>query len=127
MRSQGHDPRPLANSPLHYLRRTRAKGRQLSWQWCWQSLVDHALVATTAPAFLALIEPFLDGAVERLLAVTVLTREEAGWRIANTHVWREPELATVPELAAPYELKRQRRWLDAIRRAGADTKENPNA
>lgn len=103
--------RPIADSPLSYLRRTRTKGRQLSWMWCWRSLADCALTATTAPLFLGLLSPFLGGQVERLLVVTRLGRDGEGWTVGDARAWTEAHLATFPELAAPYDLDRHRRWL----------------
>lgn len=103
--------RPVADTPLRYLRRTRTKGRQLSWMWCWRSLADCAFTATTAPLFLGLLGPFLDGRVERLLVVTRLGRDADGWTVGDARTWTEAELVAVPELGAPYDLERHRRWL----------------
>lgn len=103
--------RPIADSPLRYLRRTRTKGRQLSWMWCWRSLADCAFTATTAPLFLRLLAPFLNGQVGRLLVVTHLGRGMGGWTIDDARAWREADLSAIPELAAPYDLDRHRRWL----------------
>lgn len=102
---------PIAGGPLSYLRRTRSKGRQLSWEWCWTTLVDFACVGTTAPAFLNLLKPFLQGQVDRLLCVTELRPENNGWRIVQSKTWREEELLKVPELALAYDLDRQRVWM----------------
>lgn len=81
---------PIADSPLRYLRRTRTKGRQLLFR---------------------LLAPFLNGQVERLLVVTHLGRGTGGWTVGNAHAWRDADLSAIPELAVPYDLDRQRRWL----------------
>lgn len=105
---------PIAGGPLSYLRRTRGKGRQLSWEWCWATLVDFACVGSTAPAFLNLLAPFLAGEVDRLLVVTELRPENGGWRIVGSKAWREDDFSSIPELAEAYDLGRQRDWLGEI-------------
>jgi hypothetical protein len=106
--------RPLHTSPLPYLRQTRRKGRQLSWVWCWRSLADCAFVATTAPLFLGLLGPFLEGRVERFLVVTLIDKENEGWKINRSRAWEEADLAAFPELTQPHDLDRQRAWYAAL-------------
>lgn len=105
---------PIAATPLPYLRGTRHKGRQLSWLWCWRSLIDMADYPTTAAAFLCLLEPMLHGRVERLMAVTQVERHGTGFRTLARRIYREAELAQYAPLAAPYDLDRQRRMWAAM-------------
>lgn len=100
--------RPLAASPLTYLPETKTKGRQLGWQWCWNSLVDMAEHPATAAAFLVLLQPMLNGRVERLLTITRAARENGGWRCAETRVYPEAQLCTYAPLALPYLLDKQK-------------------
>lgn len=106
--------RPLAASPLAYLPETKTKGRQLGWQWCWDSLIDMAEHPATAAAFLVLLQPMLEGRIERLLTITRATRENGGWRCAETRVYPEAQLCTYAPLALPYPLDKQKRMLDEM-------------
>jgi len=103
--------RPLAASPLAYLPETKTKGRQLGRQWCWNSLVEMADHPATAAAFLVLLQPMLEGRVERLLAIARATRENGGWRCAETRVYPEAQLNTYTPLVVPYPLDKQRAML----------------
>jgi len=104
----------IAASPLPYLRATRHKGRQLSWQWCWGSLVDMADFPTTALAFLCLLEPMLQSRCERLMTITQVERHGQGFRMLARRSHHEPELAQYAPLAATYDLVRQRHMWSAI-------------
>lgn len=104
----------LAGSPLAYLGETKTKGRQFGWQWCWNSLIDMAEHPATAAAFLVLLEPLLGGEMERLLAMTRATKQDNGWRIAETRVFPEARLREYSPLARPYPLDKQRRMLAEI-------------
>lgn len=108
---------PLSG-PSRYLARTKGKGLQLSWQWCWRSLLDCAFVSTSAPLFLLLLEPFLQGRVERVLSVSLLVRESNGWSLGENRIWQEADLLRLPSLREPYDLSRQREMLDEIRACG---------
>jgi hypothetical protein len=100
-------------SPGAYLLRT-AKGRQLSWQWCWSSLVDFADSAPTARAFLELFKPMIfQDNVERLLSVTRAKRVKNGFVIRETRIWHEPELQQVEPLRIRKNWTKERRWLES--------------
>ncbi len=104
---------PIAASPLPYLRQTRHKGRQLSWPWCWKSLIDMAEHPATALAFLCLLEPLLHHRCERLLAVTRVERQGNSFRQLTRRLHREPDLSKYAPLALSYDLGRQQRmWAD---------------
>ena len=60
-------------TPREYLKKTKSKGRQLTWKWCWRSLIDMAELGPTANTFLDVLPVFLEGRVKRLLSVTKLT------------------------------------------------------
>ncbi len=104
-------------SVCSYLKATKTKGRQLSWQWCWASFVDCAGLASTAPLFLRLLKPFLEGRVQRMLAVTQLKQDAMGCIISATKTWGESELCQFSDLDAPYDLSKQRLWLDEMLKA----------
>ena len=104
--------RALSGSPLAYLHHTRHKGRQLTWEWCWKSVVDMADFPTTAQAFLELLGPMLNGEVERLLVVSRVAWVDGelagGYGVVERCVFLEAELNGCPPLAVDYELSRQR-------------------
>lgn len=99
--------RPLV-PPLAYLPKTRTRGRQLGWRWCWNALLDMAEHPATAATFLVLLQPLLEGRVERLLAVTRAVPVNDGWRVAETRVYPEAQLRACGPLAKPFPLTRQR-------------------
>lgn len=101
-------------TPAYYLKKTKHKGRQLSWEWCWASLVDFAETGTTAYIFLELVKPFLSGAVERLLSATLLKRTSNGFKIKETKIWQEPDFQA-PWLT-DFQFKKQKDWLNQIGR-----------
>jgi hypothetical protein len=102
-------------SPGSYLKRTKTKGRQLSWMWCWASIIDLAEHGPTADAFLTLLHPLiLDNTVDRLLAVTRLHREPEGFTIQETRVWDEAALHRYPWIRQPYDWTKHRQWLEEL-------------
>jgi hypothetical protein len=105
--------RPLA-APLAYLPETKKRGRQLSWRWCWNAILDMADHPATAAAFLMLLQPILEGRVERLLTITHATHQEGGWYCAETHLYPEHRLHDYPPLARAYPLTTQRAMFEAM-------------
>ena len=101
-----------------YLKVTKTRGRQLSWRWIWGCLVECACDPATAAAFLALYEPVITRrAVTRLLSVSQLTPIGTGFRIEETKVWQERELARYSWLRERPPWTKQRRWLAELRKA----------
>lgn len=105
---------PIAESPLIYLRTTRHKGRQLSPEWCWKSLVDMADHPTTALAFMHLLEPLLHGRFERLLAVTQVVKRRRGYLATTRRIFPEAELAQYAPICKTYDLTRQLHMWEAL-------------
>lgn len=105
---------PITQSLSYYLHMTRHKGRQLSKEWCWKSLVDMADHPSTALAFLELLEPMLEGRFERLMAVTQVQRQEGGFTLQTRRIFREARLQEYPPLTTPYDLTRQRKMWQKI-------------
>lgn len=97
-----------------YLKMTKNKGYQLSWEWCWNSLVDISLSGPTAHVFLKILRPFLYGKVKRLLCVTHLSNKKKNYIIENTAAWNEDELNKNPKLNEIYDLSKQRKWFEEI-------------
>lgn len=63
-------------SARSYLKKTRKRGRQLTWKWCWASLVDMAEFPLTASVFLALYEDIIFKRVKRKLSIIECQKEE---------------------------------------------------
>lgn len=101
----------------HYLKNTRRKGRQLSHEWCWASILDYSCLGTTAHIFLRMLEHMLDGNYERLLCVTQLSESESGYSIRSRRIWREEHFSACEWLSLPYDLSRQRVWMKEIKKA----------
>ena len=102
--------RPI-RTPASYLKRTKTKGRQLSWDWCWSSAIDLAEHPATAVAFLGLYQGLILGKAERMLAVTKARRVTGGFLAEEVEVWDEARLAQYPWLAEPRDWTRQQEWL----------------
>jgi hypothetical protein len=99
-------------SPGSYLKWTHLKGRQLSWLWCWASLIDLAEHGPAADAFLTLLRPLIiEGRVDRLLAVTRLQPIREGFTIQETRVWNEDALSRYAWLREPHDWTKHRAWL----------------
>lgn len=82
-------------SPASYLKLTKSKGRQLSWQWVWRSLVYCADSPAASSVFLELYRPMiLEQGIERLLCVTKVDSVLGGFILAETRAWEEKELAS---------------------------------
>lgn len=98
----------------HYLKKTKDKGRQMTWEWCWASLVDFALQAGTAGIFLKLLEPFLEEKVSRLISVTRLARCQGGYVVRESKIWVEEEISAHKPFAEKYDLSKQMKWYREI-------------
>lgn len=101
----------------YYLRKTRRKGRQLSHEWCWASILDYAYQGTTAHIFLKMLEHILEGNYERLLCVTHLSKSSSGFSIVASRIWSEADFKRSEWLSSPYDLTRQQSWLEEIKKA----------
>lgn len=92
--------------PLSYLKRTKTKGRQLSWEWVFRSLlnVHHAMAASSV--LLYCLEPIFSGEAERWLAVTRATRVESHWENQEIKVFKESDRDYFQKLDEGYSFQR---------------------
>ena len=104
------------SSPAAYLKTTKTMGRQLSWSWCWNSVISLAENPFTAGVFMDLYRPMILGQVERCLAVTRVSRVGAeGYQIEETRTWGEEELCgNYSWLAEEKDWGRLRAWLEEL-------------
>ena len=100
-------------SPTSYLKGTKNKGRQLSWQWVWRSLVDFADSPTASSVFLELYRPMIleQGINDRLLCVTKAVKVPGGFSPAETQVWGEEEFSGREWLQVSRDWEKLRGWL----------------
>jgi len=65
-------------SPKYYLKKTKNKGRQLSWFWCWKSICEMAYLPMTALIFLELFKYVINKKIKRKLIVVESEKLENG-------------------------------------------------
>lgn len=102
-------------SPRSYLRKTKHKGRQLSWQWCWASLVDMAEFPLTAPIFLELYVKMIERKIKRKLAIVECKKEHDGsFTGTKLHIFDFESLGITDDS----DLSKQRKMLAELRQEG---------
>jgi len=98
--------------PSSYLKKTKNKGRQLSWLWVWRSLVDFVDSPTASSVFLELYrQMIMEQGIERILCVTRVDEVAGGFRPCETRVWREQELSGLVWLQAAKDWQKLRGWV----------------
>lgn len=104
-------------TPISYLKKTRKKGRQLSWEWIWLSLEEFALSGYAAPIFLSLYKRMIkQERVKRLLAVTQLKPQNNCFLMNETRVWHEEDLVVYPFMSKEYGVSELQGWLQEMER-----------
>lgn len=104
-------------SPSYYLKNTKKRGRQLSWQWCWNCIVDFAEFPATANVFLEIYKSIiLNQNVKRLLSVTFCRKINDGYLIQKTRTWDEEELNRYEWFNQKKDFSKQQEWLQQIER-----------
>ena len=98
----------------HYLKNTKSKGQQLSYKWCWASLVDYAFKASTAGIFLKLFEPIIHNKIQRMLCLSLLEECNLGYTIKNKKIWTEDEMSTKSWFRDSYDFSKQQKWYKEI-------------
>jgi hypothetical protein len=87
--------RQINGNPLHYLRSTKTKGRQLTWTWIWHSVLGMGADGYAADAFFRVLRPLLTGASSRALVVTGFGAASASPRQGDQRVFSETELSAL--------------------------------
>lgn len=104
-------------SPSYYLKNTKKRGRQLSWQWCWNCIIDFAEFPATANVFLEIYKSIiLNQNVKRLLSVTFCRKINDGYLIQKTRTWDENELNSYEWFNQKKDFSKQKGWLEQIER-----------
>lgn len=94
--------RRISENPLRYLKSRKRRGRQLSWAWCWSSLLRLVKQAHNSWLLLRVAGPLLKGQTDRLLVVSEVVRCRGGFRpTGKSQVWTEGQLSCFRELNTP--------------------------
>lgn len=89
--------RPI-RSALSYLKRTKTKGRQMSWEWIFRSLLGvHKAMASSA-VFLHFLEPFFAQKIKRWLVITRSVKEQGHWSNKEIKIYDEEVLSGIGTL-----------------------------
>lgn len=110
--------RPIARSAKRYLRRTRHKGRQLSWIWCWASLAECGEKGASAYLFLDHAADLIRKRVARLLIVCRCAGPPPDPHPVETRFFAEPDLQDLGDDGDFSDLVRWLREIDAAPRQG---------
>ncbi|MFA0964461.1 hypothetical protein AB9P05_21825 [Roseivirga sp. BDSF3-8] len=85
-------------SPLSYLKRTKRKGRQLSWEWLYRSLEEAAHSMASSALYLYCLPHLVHSTVERWLVIS-RSEVEAGRRVnKEVKVYKEDTPSGIPKL-----------------------------
>lgn len=106
-----------------YLRHTRRKGRQLSWQWCWASLIEFAFRGPTARLFLTTFREFLRGEADRALVINKTRAHGTGFLVIETRAIGESVVRAVPMLDAAPDRQRWLSWLQQLDSRGGQQRQ----
>lgn len=103
------------SSPAAYLKATKHKGRQLSWQWAWNSVVDFSDSPTASNVFLVLYRSMiLEQEIDRLLCVTRAEKIPGGYVAGETRTWVEEELCSYEWFRTAKDWSKLRGWLGEL-------------
>ena len=93
---------------------TRRKGRQLSWRWCWESLVEFSRYGATALLFLECFQDVLLGRCERVLSVSHLQGKDRRYTLLRTHTFVESDVNRIHGLAERLDTSQWINWLKVL-------------
>ena len=106
-------------SARSYLSKTKHKGRQLTLQWCWYSLVDFAELPPAANVFLELYEDFINQKVKRKLTIVECQKQDDKSYLGNElHTYSFDELNVVDD----YDMSKQKRMLEDLKKDKYESK-----
>ena len=104
----------IQGSPLRYLKTTRTKGRQLSWDWVWRSLTSMAYDASTADGFFRILRGVLEGRADRSLVIVRFDAEPMDAEPDELRYIGERQLSEITQLNDFALLDNKREWLREI-------------
>ena len=103
-------------SPKSYLKKTRNRGRQLTWEWCWASLVDMAEFPLASSVFLELYEHMINQKIKRKLVIVECRKEKEYYLGHTMHIYSFDEL----NIREDYQMIKQKEMLLSLKRGKSD-------
>ncbi len=98
-----------------FLKNTKTKGRQMSWDWIWHSLVNFAEDPLNAGVFLSLYKDIiLQTNTKRIVGVSQLAKVKHGYIISSTQIYEEPHIASLKNMNCFTNMKRLQEWLKTV-------------
>ncbi len=98
-----------------FLKNTKTKGRQMSWDWIWRSLVNFAEAPLNAGVFLSLYKDIiLQTNTKRIVGVSQLAKVKKGYFISNTQIYEEPHITSLKNMNCFTNMKRLQEWLKTV-------------
>ncbi len=103
------------NTVSSFLRNTKTKGRQMSWNWIWRSLVEFAEDPFNSKVFLNLYQNIIyKKNVKRLVGVSYLERVDNMFSIKNTNLYYEKEINKLKGMNLFTNKKNLQEWLNSL-------------
>jgi len=98
-----------------HLKKTKTKGRQLSWNWIWASLIDFAEDARNANLFLELYDHvILQENIERRLYISRLKKIKRKYVILSTECYYHKDFKHLNKINAFDAKNKLKKWLDEM-------------
>ncbi len=99
----------------YFLRNTKTKGRQMSWNWIWRSLIEFAEDPFNSKVFLYLYRNVIyQKNIRRLIGVSYLKKEDNLFIIENTNLYYEKDIDKLNGINLFTNKNNLQRWLDSI-------------
>ena len=98
-------------SPKFYLKKTKNKGRQLSWEWCWKLLCEMAYNPMTSRVFLELYEEMIYKKIKRKLMIVECEKLSDG-----SYMGKKVNLFNADELLIDdYNFEKERKFIENLK------------
>ena len=103
--------RPI-RSPLSYLKKTKNKGRQMSWIWIFKSLLSSYNSMAASSVLLHCLGPLFENRIERWVSVSHAKKQQSHWSVDEIKFYKEEDLKKYPQLNESKELGK---WSEAYK------------
>lgn len=98
-----------------HLKKTKTKGRQMSWDWIWSSLVDFAEDSRNSKAFLEIYQNVITfDKVERLVFISRLKKIKNKYLIQSTQLYLEGDFNHLSDINSFKAQGKLNNWLNEI-------------
>lgn len=109
--------RPI-NKPLSYLKKTKTKGRQLSWEWIFKSLLNVHKAMAASSVFLYCLEAVLTGKAERWLVITKSVKQSDIWINQEVKAYDDQDIRNLTNLESKYSLQGYQQEFEELKKLG---------